>query len=127
MRKPWTLSAKLGAIGGAMLVLALASIGLSLWVTWKLEGGAAAINEAGRMRMQAWRLAQVLPQGAPDQVGRYLREFDASVALLRAGDPARPLFVPGDSASQASLAAVAAEWTGLRTAWGAAVPPAVIR
>jgi len=44
------------------------------------------------MRMQAWRLAQVLPQGAPDQVERYLREFDASVALLRAGDPARPLF-----------------------------------
>ena len=124
MRKPWTLSAKLGAIGGAMLVLALASIGLSLWVTWKLEGGAAAINEAGRMRMQAWRLAQVLPQGAPDQVERYLREFDASVALLRAGDPARPLFVPGDSASQASLAAVAAEWTGLRTAWGTLVPPA---
>ena len=35
----------------------LASIGLTLWVTWQLEGGAAAVNEAGRMRMQAYRLS----------------------------------------------------------------------
>ena len=70
MRKPWTLSAKLGAIGGAMLLLVLASIGLSLWVTWKLEGGAAAINEGGRMRMQTWRLAQAVPAGPPARTAR---------------------------------------------------------
>ena len=43
-----------------LLALALGAIGLTLWVTWHLEGGAAAVNEAGRMRMQAWRLAQTL-------------------------------------------------------------------
>jgi two-component system nitrate/nitrite sensor histidine kinase NarX len=123
MRKPWTLSVKLGAIGGAMLLLVLASIGLSLWVTWKLEGGAAAINEGGRMRMQAWRLAQALPEGPPARIEGYLRDFDASTALLRAGDPARPLFVPGDADSQARLDAVAAHWATLRAAWGGPAVP----
>jgi len=30
MRRPWSLSAKLGAIGSALLVVAFASIGLTL-------------------------------------------------------------------------------------------------
>ena len=47
-----SLSTKLMRIGAALLLLALAAIGLALWVTWQLEGGAAAVNEAGRMRMQ---------------------------------------------------------------------------
>ncbi len=51
MSRTASLSAKLIRIGAALLVLALASIGLTLWVTWQLEGGAAAVNEAGRMRM----------------------------------------------------------------------------
>ena len=37
-----------------MLLMALLSISLTLWVTWQLEGGEAAVNEAGRMRMQTW-------------------------------------------------------------------------
>jgi two-component system nitrate/nitrite sensor histidine kinase NarX len=53
-----SLSTKLIRIGASLLVVALASISLTLWVTWQLEGGAAAVNEAGRMRMQTWRLAQ---------------------------------------------------------------------
>jgi two-component system nitrate/nitrite sensor histidine kinase NarX len=36
------------------LLLALLS---TLWVSWQLDGGAAAVNEAGRMRMQAYRMA----------------------------------------------------------------------
>ncbi|MGC1817133.1 MAG: type IV pili methyl-accepting chemotaxis transducer N-terminal domain-containing protein, partial [Casimicrobiaceae bacterium] len=57
MRRPTTLATKFVVVGGTLLALAMASVGLTLWVTWQLEGGAAAVNEAGRMRMQAWRLA----------------------------------------------------------------------
>ena len=46
MGKPASLSTKLGAIGALLLLMALASIGLTLWVTWQLEGGAAAVNDA---------------------------------------------------------------------------------
>ena len=56
MKNTASLSTKLVRIGTGLLVVALISIGLTLWVTWKLGGGAAALNEAGRMRMQTWRL-----------------------------------------------------------------------
>ena len=110
-----TLSAKLGAIGALLLMLALASIGLTLWVTWQLEGGAAAVNEAGRLRMQTWRLAQ----GVADttQLAERAAQFDRSLALLDAGDPARPLAVPRDAATRAALADVRAQWQTLRDDW----------
>ena len=52
MSRQASLSTKLTRIGACLLLVALASISLTLWVTWQLEGGAAAVNEAGRMRMQ---------------------------------------------------------------------------
>ena len=41
MKHTASLSAKLVRIGAGLLVVALISIGLTLWVTWQLEGGAA--------------------------------------------------------------------------------------
>src|SRR3990167_10721897 len=101
-----SLSIKLIRIGAGLLVIALASIGLTLWVTWQLEGGAAAVNEAGRMRMRSYQLALILQ---PPRVGSMpaladiegrLQDFDASMALLRMGDPGRPLSVPWDDRSE---------------------------
>uniref|UniRef100_UPI0035B2C869 type IV pili methyl-accepting chemotaxis transducer N-terminal domain-containing protein n=1 Tax=Diaphorobacter nitroreducens TaxID=164759 RepID=UPI0035B2C869 len=60
MRNKSTLSTKLLAMGTVFLLVALASIGFTLWVTWKLEGGAAAVNEAGRLRMYTVRMALAL-------------------------------------------------------------------
>ncbi len=117
MHKPRSLSAKLGAIGGTLLLMALASIGLTLWVTWQLEGGAAAVNEAGRMRMQTWRLAQALDSGDGARIDMLAQDFDRSLALLRSGDPARPLFVPQDDSSQAAFGTVQHEWQVLRGDW----------
>jgi two-component system nitrate/nitrite sensor histidine kinase NarX len=125
MRRPWSLSAKLGAIGATLLVLAFGSIGLTLWVTWQLEGGAAAVNEAGRMRMQTWRLAQALPAGDAARSAELAAAFDGGVALLRQGDPARPLFLPRDGATAERFAQVEAGWAALRQQWlqGAAPAP----
>jgi two-component system nitrate/nitrite sensor histidine kinase NarX len=122
-RRAWTLTAKLGAIGGLLLAMALASIGLTLWVTWQLEGGAAAVNEAGRMRMQTWRMAQALAGGDEARLREYTRRFDASVALLARGDPARPLFVPHDADSRAAFDDVRRGWHELQPQWLAAPPP----
>jgi nitrate/nitrite-specific signal transduction histidine kinase len=82
-----------------------------LWVTWQLEGGAAAVNEAGRMRMQTWRMAQTLARADAQQIGSgWLAQFDQSVNVLRTGDPARPLLVPHDALSQQAFAAVQRDW-----------------
>jgi len=123
MRKSWTLSTKLGAIGGVLLLMALISIGLTLWVTWQLEGGAAAVNEAGRMRMQTWRLAQTLARGDTRRIEELLEKFDQSVMVLRTGDPSRPLFVPRDEPSQLAFADVQQGWQSLRSAWSVEPPP----
>jgi two-component system nitrate/nitrite sensor histidine kinase NarX len=113
-----SLSTKLVRIGAGLLVVALASIGLTLWVTWQLEGGAAAVNEAGRMRMQTWRLTSaVQAQLPPADVAALVTQFDESLALLRSGDPSRPLFVPWDEGVSREFAAVQSLWQVQRSLW----------
>jgi two-component system, NarL family, nitrate/nitrite sensor histidine kinase NarX len=116
----WTLTAKLVATGITFLVLALGSIGLTLWVTWNLEGGAAAVNEAGRMRMQTYRLALVLTSGQPEaraQAQVLAKQFEDSLALLASGDPSRPLTVPWSAQSRASFELVRSHWSELKMQW----------
>jgi len=115
--RPASLAAKLGTLGALLMVLALGSIALTLWVTWQLEGGAAAVNEAGRLRMQGWRMAQAVSAGDPVRAERLAVQFDDSLALLRAGDPARPLFVPTDEATMRAFARVQQNWGSLRADW----------
>lgn len=116
-----TLARKLAAIGGVFLAVALFTVGLSMWVTWQLEGGAAAINEAGRMRMRSYQIAlQVrdLQAGrdaeALQGVMRRVAELDGSLALLTSGDSRRPLSVPGNHEVQGHMARVQHSWGVLR-------------
>ena len=51
----WSLGLKLALVATPFLLLTLLAIGATLWVSWQLEGGAAAVNEAGRLRMQTYR------------------------------------------------------------------------
>lgn len=124
-KKTQHLSTKLIRTGLALLILALVSIGLTFYVTRQLDGGAAAVNEAGRLRMQAWRLvAAGQHESANAMHSRYLRdthsliqEFDASMSLLRTGDPSRPLFVPWDTVSSEQFKKVEVLWNKLKQEW----------
>lgn len=128
MQPPRTLSAKLVLTGTALLLLALASIGLTLWVTWNLQGGAAAVNEAGRMRMQTYRIALGIASGAtPAELAPAARGFDDSLAVLRAGDPSRPLFVPWSDGSREHFEEVRLHWQALRARWLAPGPQPALR
>jgi two-component system, NarL family, nitrate/nitrite sensor histidine kinase NarX len=118
MLRSTSLSTKLVRIGASLLVLALASISLTLWVTWQLEGGAAAVNEAGRMRMQTWRLTSaVQAQLPPAEVAALVDKFDQSLSLLRQGDSSRPLFVPWDDTVRREFQAVESLWVERREQW----------
>jgi two-component system nitrate/nitrite sensor histidine kinase NarX len=127
MSRPRRLSAKLVGIQIFALVVALASIGATLLVSWRLEGSAAAINDAGSLRMRTYRLAYLAQEvGARDAaaesgrlIAREIAAFDAVVATLRHGDPARPLFVPDTTA-------IRTEFTRFDQAW-AALRPALLR
>ncbi|NBX33407.1 MAG: hypothetical protein EBR07_11890, partial [Planctomycetes bacterium] len=97
-QRHWTLGGKLALVGAPFLLLALLSIALTLWVSWQLDGGAAAVNEAGRMRMQAYRMSLSVGTGETQALPQQMAEFDASLNVLRNGDAERPLFVPWDDA-----------------------------
>jgi two-component system nitrate/nitrite sensor histidine kinase NarX len=126
MRPRQTLAFRLVATGICFLVVALCSIALTLSVTWQLEGGAAAVNEAGRMRMMSYRIALDAAAGNRAALPAQLRAIDNTLDLLSSGDPSRPLFVPWSDESRAEFAAVQRQWLALRAHWnaGAAVVPA---
>ncbi len=113
-----SLSRKFIRTGVALLVMAVVSIGLTLWVTWQLEGGAAAVNEAGRLRMQTWRIVSAAQAGlSPDEVQPLVQQFDDSLLLLRSGDPMRPLFVPWNADALAKFAVVERLWRTQSDQW----------
>ncbi|MDP3325494.1 MAG: type IV pili methyl-accepting chemotaxis transducer N-terminal domain-containing protein, partial [Hydrogenophaga sp.] len=102
--------------------------GLTLWVTWQLEGGAAAVNEAGRMRMQTWRLNSAVAAQLPaSEVQALVAQFDDSLGLLRSGDPSRPLFVPWDDEVGQQFVIVEALWQNQRPLWLGEQPPDTAR
>ena len=120
----WTLGVKLALVATPFVVLALLSIALTLWVSWQLDGGAAAVNEAGRMRMQTYRMSLSIGTGALDALPGQAAEFERSLTLLRHGDYERPLFVPWDDAARQQFAVVEDAWQRFRRDWIAAAPAA---
>ena len=62
----WIVSVLVG-----FLAFAIAAISLTLYLSWQLEGSAAAINDTGAMRMHCFRLAVLLSRGTdPDPAAR---------------------------------------------------------
>ena len=123
MRKAPALTTKLLTLGAVFLLVALASISLTLWITWRLEGGAAAVNEAGRLRMYTVRMALAQQTGRPGELQALARHFDDSLALLRSGDPARPLYVPWSDEAGQRFQDIHTAWSAARAQWLSATPP----
>ncbi len=114
---PGKLSRKIvGTLAAFLLVLA-GAIGLTLVISWQLEGAAAAINEAGSQRMRAYHIALMmaravaLPGDALDQrIGDEVQDFDAVLQQLDSGDPVRPLASPRNDQTRALLNEVDQDW-----------------
>ncbi|MBS1144516.1 MAG: hypothetical protein H6R14_1922 [Proteobacteria bacterium] len=118
--KPGKLSRKIVGMLVVFFVVAATAIGLTLLISWQLEGVAAAINDAGSQRMRSYRmgllmasdLAAKVPGSTVNQV--LLEEvgrFDKVLRDLHQGDPARPLSPPRNGDVLARLQAVGAVWT----------------
>lgn len=120
--KHWSLGAKLALVATPFLLMALVLIALTLWVSWQLEGGAAAVNEAGRLRMQAFRMSLAIGTSELDRLPAQAAEFRESLELLKNGDPERPLFVPWDDTVRERFAIVQRDWTVFHDRWIVARP-----
>ncbi len=122
IRKYWSLSAKLALIGIPFLLLVLLFTVATLWVSWMLDGGASAVNEAGRMRMQSYRLSLAVVTGDTVDLSKKIKEFNQSLNLLRQGDAERPLFVPWDKNMDIKFLAVEKEWARFNERWLISAP-----
>ena len=111
----WSLGAKLALVAMPFLLAVLCAIATLVYMSWQIEGGAAAVNEAGRMRMRTYRI--VLSAGEPDMqsLAQQVAQFERSLRLLRSGDAERPLFVPWDSAVRERFAVVERDWVAFRS------------
>jgi len=111
------LSSKLLWMAIAFLVVALTAVGFTLYESWKLEGGAAVINDMGSERMRSYRIAYLLAESLRDpgsdagvQMRAEMRRFEEVLAGMKAGDPVRPLVLPRDPEIVAELNVVERHW-----------------
>jgi len=115
--RQWSLGTKLMLVGVPFLLLVLLATAATLWVSWQLDGGAAAVNEAGRMRMQSYRMSLSIGTQETDPLAQQVQEFNLSLATLRVGDPERPLFVPWDPDTHARFAVIESDWAHYQARW----------
>lgn len=124
----WTLGVRLALVAAPFLLMGFATIAVLVWMSVELEGGAASVNEAGRMRMQAYRMDLSAAVGDSSTLASEVDEFEHSLQQLRRGDPERPLFVPWDETVRARFAVVEQDWTGFRASLVvASTPPTFAR
>ena len=111
------LSRKIVGTLVAFLLVLTGAIGLTLMISWRLEGVAAAINDAGSQRMRTYHLGLLMTRTAtsadPDAlelVAGETRVFDQVLQQLERGDPVRPLASPRDAEVRQLLLRVGAAW-----------------
>ena len=112
----YSLSTKIvGALVG-FLSLALAAISFTLYLSWQLEGSAAAINDAGSLRMNSFRLSNMLLRAsagdaaAGDAAAAQVAAIATTLVQLRQGDPARPLLLPATKVIRKDFDQLTTQW-----------------
>lgn len=108
-------------------LVALVAIGSTLLVSWRLEGGAAAINDAGRERMRSYRIAYLLEMYVNQPSSSLRFDIDHEVILfaktlgeLEHGNLERPLALPKD-------VDVKAQMMLLRNVWLSTIEPHITK
>ncbi|WP_321795463.1 type IV pili methyl-accepting chemotaxis transducer N-terminal domain-containing protein [Caballeronia sp. J97] len=107
------LTTRIVTLSMVSLILVLAMIGGTLWLSWQLQGAGAAINDAGSLRMRANAVAIALLKGAQTSspiLQLQIEQMNATLDRLRKGDPARPLFLPDDVDVRRQFDHVANAW-----------------
>jgi len=119
LANPGKLSHKIIGMLIAFFLVAALAIGLTLFISWQLEGVAGAINDAGSQRMRAYRMAHLMARdlgvkapetNVPLTLNHELAQFDKVLSDLHQGDPARPLASPLNAEVRDRLQAVDDAW-----------------
>lgn len=113
------LSNKIIGVLVVFFLFAITAIGMTLLISWQLEGAAAAINDAGSQRMRSYRIGYLLHKYVheseaanvrPDEVLAEVAYFEKVLNDLERGDPQRPLFLPRDEDIQRAAGEMHDQW-----------------
>lgn len=115
--KPAKLSHKIVGTLIVFLLIATVACGLTLVISWQLEGVAAAINDAGSQRMRTYRMTHLMVRGVKEPnpalttaLGAEVERFNKVLSDLQGGDAARPLSSPRNAEVEQRLLEVEQEW-----------------
>lgn len=118
LESPERLSSKITGLLVLFFFVAVAAIGTTLYVSWQLEGSAAAINDAGSQRMRAYLMGYLMTGSdtGPDEVmfaelRSELDKFDRILHDLESGDPDRPLASPRDLETLLQIRTLKMDWS----------------
>ena len=116
---PVKLSRKIVGILCAFFIIALTAIAATLYISWQLEGVAAAINDAGSQRMRTYRISHLMARALDEKgdsgiysssLAEERQLFERVLKDLHQGDPMRPMAPPRNEIVQEKLDAVAESW-----------------
>lgn len=112
---PGKLSQKIVGTLIFFFLVASVAIGMTLYISWALEGVAAAINDAGSLRMRSYRIGNLMAYdlrtgNSLSEVSQEIASFDRILADLKQGDPVRPLSPPRSGEVLAELMVVERGW-----------------
>jgi two-component system nitrate/nitrite sensor histidine kinase NarX len=119
--KPGKISRKIFSVLLAFFLIATSAIGMTLLISWQLEGVAAAINDAGSQRMRTYRIGHLMARGLSAEtldvtktqaIIDELARFETVLRNLQIGDPVRPLSPPRNGDVQNQLSEVQNAWQG---------------
>lgn len=108
----YKLGVRLVSVSLAGLVFGLSMVMGTLWLSWALEGAAAAINDTGSLRVQSVRIGLNLNQPRMDilQLHHQIQAMDQTLVALKRGDPQRPMRMPGSPSVQKQFSELANSW-----------------
>jgi two-component system nitrate/nitrite sensor histidine kinase NarX len=117
------LSRKIVGMLCVFFLIALVAIGWTLYLSWQLEGVAAAINDAGSQRMRTYRIAHLMERdidsgGGTATLAGEVERFGRVLHDLRHGDRERPMAPPRNSEVHSGL-------LGVEEAWQSTIVPLV--
>ncbi|MGO3859496.1 type IV pili methyl-accepting chemotaxis transducer N-terminal domain-containing protein [Neisseriaceae bacterium CLB008] len=105
------LSTKLVILTLVWWVLALLAIGFTLSLSWRLEGAGAAINDAGSLRMRAYRMALMTQKHESEPLlQQEMKHFERVLSGIIDGDASRPLALPKRPDIQQQADRVRQQW-----------------
>lgn len=112
-----TIQQKITTLLLVYFVIAFVAIASTLHVSRRLEGGVAAINDAGSERMRSYQIGFLLAQSIDqpsatltDEIQQVITKFEQTLVLLEKGDSDRPLLLPKDKDIRQALDEIQQTW-----------------